>query len=326
MHTFFHAQTICYTGAVVSLSLLATGCSTLFGGSNVHKSARGSVYIKDVADRSFGANHPAVIDQATLLSVVKGMVADDAIKSSTKMPARGSTPMRVCSDEDAEFLAPLLVQSLSQVKPEQIVGFMVSLSTGLGAELAAGTLYVSRGSLHLTITPTKNRRVSGFTPSGIARIARSPVYASDWTPHTLAIVIDRQVLAKASLLGTIAIAADSKPLSSSAMSPVPVAKTMPAQKDVSVATQTIEANAASFASGQSEDIDTANSKLPSKKLDELREVREANRMKESEITMLKEEVEWMKQELRERSTKDKSSTVSKRSAPKRKAAEAYPAR
>jgi len=73
MHTFFHAQTICYTGAVVSLSLLATGCSTLFGGSNVHKSARGSVYIKDVADRSFGANHPAVIDQATLLSVVKGM-------------------------------------------------------------------------------------------------------------------------------------------------------------------------------------------------------------------------------------------------------------
>ncbi|MBM4127605.1 MAG: hypothetical protein FJ247_09705 [Nitrospira sp.] len=326
MHTIFHARTIRYAGAVVSLSLLATGCSTLYGWSNVHKSAKGSVYIKDVADWSFEANHPAVIDQATLLSVVKGVVADDAIKTSAKMPASGSKPMRIFSDEDAEFLAPLLAQGLSQAKPEQIVGFTVSPSAGSGAEPAAGTLYVSRGSLHLTITPSKNRRVSGFTPSGIARIERAPAYTSDWTPGTIAMVIDHQVLAKASLPGTIAVAADSKPLSAPAMSPVPVAKKMPAQQEFPAAPQTIEANAASFASGQSEDIDTANNELLSKKLDELRQVREANRMKESEIAMLKKEVEWMKQELRERSAEGKSSTVSKRSAPKRKAAEAYPAR
>lgn len=323
MPTFLRAQTIRYAGILVSLSLLATGCSTLYGGSSVHKSARGSVYIKDVADWSFEADHPAVINQATLLSLVKGLVADDAIKPSTKMPASGSKPMRVFSDEDAEFLAPLLAQGLSQAKPEQIIGFTVSQSAGSGAEPAAGTLYVSRGSLHLTLVPTKSRRVSGFTPSGIARIERAPAYTSEWTPGTLAMVIDHQALAKASLPGAIPVAADVKPLPSPATLPVPVAKTMPAQQDVPAATQTFAANAPLASTGQPEEIDTKHNELLAKKLDELRQVREANRMKESEIAMLKKEVEWMKQELRERSAEGKTSPVAKRSVPKRKAAEAY---
>ncbi|HEX5647118.1 MAG TPA: hypothetical protein VFX56_09135, partial [Nitrospira sp.] len=297
-----------------------------YGWSNVHKSARGSVYIKDVADWSFEADHPAVIDQAALLSVVKGVVADDAIKSSTKMPASGSKPMRVFSDEDAEFLAPLLAQGLSQAKPEQIVGFTVSSSAGSGAEPAAGTLYVSRGSLYLTLAPIKNRKVSGFTPSGIARIERAPAYTSEWTPGTLAMVIDHQTLAKASLPVATPVAADSKSLPTPAMLPVPVAKTMPAQQEFPAAAQTFAANAPLVTAGQSEDIDTKNNELMIKKLDELRQVREANRMKESEIAMLKKEVEWMKQALRERSVQSKSSTVSKRSAPKQKAAEAYQTR
>ena len=315
MHTFFQAKTIRYAGALIFLSLLATGCSTLYGWSDVHKSARGSVYIKDVADWSFEADHPAVIDQATLLSAVKGLVADDATKSSLKMPASGSKPMRVFSDEDAEFLAPLLAQSLSQAKPEQIIGFTVSPSAGSGTEPAAGTLYVSRGALHLTITPTKNRRVSGFTPSGIARIERAPAYTAEWTPGTLAMVIDHQALTKTSLSGTTPVVAESKPLPTPAILPVPVARTIPAQQDVPTAT-----------TGQSEDLETKNNELFTRKLDELRQARETNRMKESEIAMLKKEVEWMKQELRERSAEAKSKAVSRHSVPKRKPAEAYPTR
>jgi hypothetical protein len=329
MHTFFRAQTVRYAGALVSLSLLATGCSSLYGWSSLHKSARGSVYVKDVADWSFEADHPAMIDQATLLSVVKGVVADEAMKSSAKMPASGSKPMRVFSDEDAEFLAPLLAQGLSQAKPEQIVGFTVSSSAGSGAEPAAGTLYVSRGSLHLTITPTKNRRVSGFMPSGVARIERAPAYTSDWTPGTIAMVVDHQALAKVSPSkvspsGAIPVAAELKPLQAPAILPVPIAKPMPAQQDVPATSQTFAANAPTTGDLQQPEI--SNDELLAKKLDELRQVREANRMKESEIAMLKKEVEWMKQELRERSAEGKSNTVSKRSAPKRKPAEAYPTR
>jgi hypothetical protein len=324
MNTFFRAQTIRYAGALVSVSLLATGCSTLYGWSNVHKSARGSVYIKDVADWSFEADHPAAVDQATLLSAVKGVVADDAMKSTTKMPASGSKPMRVFSDEDAEFLAPLLAQGLSQAKPEQIVGFTVSPSAGSGTEPAAGTLYVSRGSLHLAVTPTKNRRVSGFMPSGVARIERAPAYTAEWTPGTLAMIIDHQALAKVSMPASIPVAADSKPLQAPAILPVPVAKPMPAQQEVPTATPTFAANAPT--AGYSQQPEMSSDELLAKKLDELRQIREANRMKESEIAMLKKEVEWMKQELRERSAEGKTNAVSKRSVPKRKAAEAYPVR
>jgi hypothetical protein len=137
-------------------------------------------------------------------------------------------------------------------------------------------------------------------------------------------VIDHQALAKGSLPGAIPVAAESKPLQAPAILPVPVAKTMPAPQDVPAANQTFATNAST--AGYSQQSEMSNDELLSKKLDELRQVREANRMKESEIVMLKKEVEWMKQELRERSAEAKTNTVSKRSAPKRKAAEAYPIR
>ncbi|MDH4369248.1 MAG: hypothetical protein OEV99_05330, partial [Nitrospira sp.] len=122
-------------GMLLSLSLLVAGCSMFSGESKVHKNAKGSVHLKEIADWSFEANHPAMIDQMTMLKVIKGVVTD----STSKMPASGSKPMRMFSDEDAEFLAPLLAQGLSQAKPEQIVGFKVSPSAGSGAEPTAGT-------------------------------------------------------------------------------------------------------------------------------------------------------------------------------------------
>jgi hypothetical protein len=66
-----------------------------------------------------------------------------------------------------------------------------------------------------------------------------------------------------------------------------------------------------------------------RKLDELREAREANKLKDSEIAMLKKEAVWMKQELRQRAEEVKAMKASKtaaRSAPKKKSAEAYPTR
>jgi hypothetical protein len=262
------APALRFAGPLLSLSLLATGCSTLpgwYGWSSIHKSAKGSVYLQEVADWSFNASHPAVIDQATLLTAVQGVVAEDVTNPSTNMPAGGSKPMRVFSDEDAEFLAPLLAQGLSQAKPEQIVGFTVSPSAGSGAEPAAGTIYLSQGSLYLTIAPTKSRKVSGFMPRAAARVERAPAYASDWTPGTLAMVINPHILAKGQ---------------------APAATTV-----------------ANITSRQEIPADD----LINKNLDELQQARETN-----------------KQELRERSAT--TDTVSKRSPPKRKSAEAYPSR
>jgi hypothetical protein len=324
MYACLKTPVLRYTGALLSLSLLATGCSSLYGWSNIHKSAKGMVYVKEVADWSFEANHPAQIDQATLLSAIKGLVADEATKQSMKMPANGNKPMRVFSDEDAEFLAPLLAHGLSQAKPEQIVGFTVSSSAGSGEEPVAGTIYASQNSLYLTIAPTKNKRVSGFVPSAAARIEQAPSYTAQWAPGTLAVVIDHQVLAKGQTPTAIPVATASE-LPPASATPATQAATSTFKPEAPAAAQAFVVNTPA-ASGDPMAPAISNDALLNKKLDELRQARETSKMKDSELAMLKREVEWMKQELRERTAElkaAKASIASGRLAPKKKPAEAY---
>ena len=170
MHTYFNVRGSQYVGALMSLSLIVAGCSMFSGEAKLHKNAKGSIYLKEIADWSFEASHPATIDQMTMLKIVKGVVIDDVQKMSGNMPASGSKPMRVFSDEDAEFLAPLLAQGLSQAKPEQIVGFKVSPSAGSGTEPTAGILYMHKGSIYLTIAPSHNQEGLGI----LSEFCRSP--------------------------------------------------------------------------------------------------------------------------------------------------------
>jgi hypothetical protein len=282
------------------------------------------VYLQEVADWSFEADHPARIEQATLISAIQGVVAEEVNKPSAKMPAGGSKPMRVFSDEDAEFLAPLLAQGLSHAKPEQIVGFTVSPSAGSGDEPAAGTIYVSQNSLHLTIAPTKSRRASGFIPGAAARIESAPSYAAESAPGTLSIAIDHQALAKAQAPTTIPVATSPGPLPVSPAQATPIAK--PTFKQEAPATAQTVAVSTPAAAGGPAAPGMSNDELLNKKLDELRQARETNKMKDSEIAMLRKEAEWMKQELRQRTAElkaAKASAISGRPAPKKKSAEAY---
>jgi len=40
----------------------------------MHQSAKGSVYLEEVSEWSFEANHPTIIDQNTMLKIVKGVI------------------------------------------------------------------------------------------------------------------------------------------------------------------------------------------------------------------------------------------------------------
>ena len=113
-----------------------------------------------MTDWSFEASHPAVIDQLTIAKIVKGLYRNDDMSGSSRMSAGGSKPMRIFSDEDAEFLSPLLAQGLSKAKPEQLVGFRVSSSAGSGSEPTTGSIYVQKGSIYVTIE--EGRRADGF--------------------------------------------------------------------------------------------------------------------------------------------------------------------
>ena len=326
MHAFLTTRGFQYIGTLVSFCLVVTGCSLVNGRSTVHTSAKGSVHLKEVADWSFEASHPAAIDQMTMLKVVKGVITDDAMKGSAILPASGSKPMRLFSDEDAEFLAPLLAQSLSQAKPEQIVGFTVSSSAGSGNEPTTGTLYVQQGSIYLTIAPSRSMKDPGFMPSSTVRIEKAPSYASTGAAGAVSIVIDYQALAKAPMPASIPLAATPTPMSAPPVPVVPAVRTAPKQEAPGAIQALALGNPASRGIGSPE---MSNDELLSKKLDELRQARESNRMKESEIAILKKEIEWLKQELRERAAEVKAIKANKvplRSAPKKKTAEAYPTR
>lgn len=313
------------TGLLLTAAVLS-GCSLISGSQAVHQSARGAVFLEEVSEWSFEANHPTVIDQNTMMKIVKGVTVDEVATASSKMPATGSKPMRVFSDEDAEFLAPLLAQGLSRAKPEQIVGFRVSSSAGSGTAPTAGTLYVQHGAAYFTISSSaKGIRATGFAPKSAAQIEPAPSYASNGVSGAQSMVIDYQALAKASMPASIPVASTEKsPVSAPAAFASPAKPSSGPDAHASVRVLPVSNPPAST---ESAPADMTTDELLNKKMDELRQMKEANALKESEIRMLRKEAEWMKKELRERTAERdamKAKNVSSKPTPKKKTAEVQP--
>jgi hypothetical protein len=309
-----------YVGAFLALNLIVAGCSTLSGESKVLKTTKGSVYLKEIADWSFEANHPAAIDPMIIRKVVKGVITEDAVKPLSNMPASGSKPMRVFSDEDAEFLAPLLAQGLSEAKPDQIVGFKVFSSAGSGAEPTAGTLYVHKGSLYLTFASSQANKGQRFSLPSVARIEKSPSFVA-MGKGAMTLVIDYQAVAKASTPGS-AVEADAPKDSASSIPNTQMAEATPSRKDEAL----LDPSGTSVQPrAETDALQLSTDELLNRKLDELRAAREANKLKDSEIATLKKEATLVKKELRQRTDEVKAlkaSKVSAPAAPKKKTAEA----
>lgn len=282
---------------IAALTLAISGCA---GGTKLAHNAKGSVYLEEVTDWSFEASHPAVIDQLTITKIVRGLYRNDGMSGSSRMSAGGSKPMRIFSDEDAEFLSPLLAQGLSKAKPEQLVGFRVSSSAGSGSEPTTGSIYVQKGSIYLTIG--KGAKPTVFMPESAARIEPAPAYAAGGAVGAIAMIIDYHALAKA---------------------PMPTA--MPSVKATPITPIAPMTTAAAPAKAQTVSAGVGEDELTAQQLGELGKAKEALAKKDTEINMLRKESEWMKRELRERDEEMKaikSTKVSAKPAPKKKPAEA----
>jgi len=286
---------------LAALSLIATGCAN---GSKIAQSSKGSVYLEEVPDWSFEASHPAVIDQVTMAKALRGLYTDSIQGGSSQMSAGGGKPMRIFTDEDVDFLSPLLTHALSKAKPEQLVSFRTSSSAGSGSEPAAGTIYLQKGSLHVTIA--QGRPVKGFMPEGVARIEQAPAYAAAGGKGYMAAVIDYQALAIAP-----------------AVAPLPVAQAAPKTVPASVQAATPQTKPQPVASLDVEE--SKDSSSVTQEQYELKKTKDALAKKDTEIKMLRREAEWMKRELRERDLElkaIKASKVSAKPATKKKTAEA----
>ena len=285
---------------IAAFALVINGCA---GGTKLAHNAKGSVYLEEVTDWSFEASHPAVIDQLTITKIVKGLYSNDGMSESSRMSAGGSKPMRIFSDEDAEFLSPLLAQGLSQAKPEQLVGFRVSSSAGSGSEPTTGSIYVQKGSIYLTIG--KGAKPTGFMPESAARTEPAPAYAAGGALGAMVMIIDYHALAMAPMPASVPIT------KATPITPIaPVIAATPAKTQV-----------VSDSAGQ----ETRESEFMAERLADLRMAKEALAKKDSEISMLRRESEWMKRELRDRDEEIKamrSMKVYAKQAPKKKAAQA----
>ena len=281
---------------IAALTLVITGCAS---GTKLAHNAKSSVYLEEVTDWSFEASHPAVIDQQTISKIVRGLYANDSMNGTSRMSAGGSKPIRIFSDEDAELLSPLLAQGLSKAKPEQLVGFRISSSAGSGSEPTTGSMYVSKGSIYVTVG--KGTKQTAFMPESVARTEPAPAYAAGGAVGAMSMIIDYHALAKTPMPATLPIA--------KATQITPSAPVM--------ATAQVNAQAVSANMGERE--------LTAQQVGELGKAKEALAKKDTEIIMLRKESEWMKRELRERTEEMKaikSTKVSAKPAPKKKTAEA----
>ena len=260
---------------IAACALLISGCS---GGSKLTHNAKGGVYLEEVTDWSFEASHPAIIDQQTMVKVVKGIYYNDGMSGSSRMSAGGSKPMRVFNDEDAEFLSPLLAQSLAKAKPEQIVWFRISSSAGSGSEPTTGSLYVHKGSIYLTIGT--GVKPTDFMPESAARTEPASAYAASGAVDAMTMIIDYHALATAPMPAAM-----------------PIAKTTPIAP---IAPVMAPAPAKVEAVPSSVSQEVGQDEVLAQKLIDLKAAKETLTKKDSEITMLRRESEWMKRELRNR--------------------------
>ncbi|BCA53399.1 conserved exported protein of unknown function [Nitrospira sp. KM1] len=289
-----------------AMGLVVTGgCSTT---AKVAQNAKGQAYLEEVTDWSFEASHPSVIDQATMMKVVKGLYSEESQMEASRMSAGGSKPMRIFSDEDAESIVPLLTQSLAKAKPEQIVGFRLSSSAGSGYEPAAGSLYVQKGLLYITIS--RGALIKGFMPESVAHTEQAPSYAAAGSVGSTMVVVDYHALAKAPSAFMVFSQAEGK-----------------SQSHMSVAS--------SPGQGKSQSGSPARGMSGFKAIEDLPETSQNDKVKELiakkdlEINMLRKEADWMKRELRDRDEELKAlkaTKVSGKPAPKKKQAEVYPSR
>ncbi len=157
---------------------IASGCaSSPRPELTIHDSPRGSVYLERIPDTSFQATHPISLEPGTVSRALRGIhVRDDKNTLQALFAAQPSTA-RAFSDDDADFLAPLIATALTKAAPDQRVGFRIiqtappSYVQKEGAafgsseppltlapkETTVGAFFAHGRSLHMSLTQYRRR-------------------------------------------------------------------------------------------------------------------------------------------------------------------------
>jgi hypothetical protein len=139
--------------AVLALAVLeAAGCLSASGQKEViDENARSGVYLEHVANRSFHADHPIVLDPRVIAVALRGVRVQDQERLVQTLLGGRPQPVRVFSDQDSEVLADGISVALSKATDKQQVRFRTLRTTSDGTETTEATLYVATPFLQLRL-------------------------------------------------------------------------------------------------------------------------------------------------------------------------------
>ena len=119
---------------------------------------RGTVSLQTISDQSIHANHPISLEPTLLAQVLKGMEVQDQERGLLKLFGGTHSPIPVFSDDEIQFLAPLLAEGLRKAAPNERIEYRVqttlegSLLESAVTETTAGSLYAYGRSLYMTLS------------------------------------------------------------------------------------------------------------------------------------------------------------------------------
>jgi hypothetical protein len=164
----FHASRFTVPLISILLALLCvvgTACGTTAQtGKIIFDDPRGTVSLKTISDRSIQANHPINLEPALLAQLLKGIEISDQDLGHNHVTGFQSVvigpypSVPVFSEDQIQFLAPLLAEGLRAAAPDQSVEYRVLATYKRSAlesptkETTAGSLYVYGRQLYVTLS------------------------------------------------------------------------------------------------------------------------------------------------------------------------------
>lgn len=130
------------------LCVIGTACSTTAPtGKILFEDPRGTVSLQTMADQSIQATQPITLDPTLIAQVLKGMTVQDQERGIQRLLAGRSSPVPVFSDDQIQFLAPLLAEGLRTAAPTERVAYRVQ-TTHPGSMLESSITETTAGSLY----------------------------------------------------------------------------------------------------------------------------------------------------------------------------------
>jgi hypothetical protein len=144
---------------IALLCVVGTACGTTAPtGKVLFDDPRGTVSLQKISDPSIQATHPINLEPALLAQLLRGIGIQYQEHGLQKMIVGQSPPVPVFSEDQIQFLAPLLAQGLRTAASDQSVEYRVQATRkGIAlespiTETTAGSLYAYGRSLYVTLS------------------------------------------------------------------------------------------------------------------------------------------------------------------------------